>query len=369
MRRGSVSIVGLAKNAGKTEVLNYILGRVAEVRQLATGAPRHTAGAAANIAVTSIGLDGERVDQVKRTPKPEIELAEGMVFTTSETHFRQKRLAAEVLDVGGRGGGDTAGEVRETALGRLVTARALTAGKVILSGPSDTDSLRRLIAGMGRFGVKTVLVDGALSRLSHGSPAVTEGMVLVTGAAVSHNIERLVRETKYVFDRTGLPVVETSLGERLAGLEGGVWVIDGAGEVHDAGMRSALTIGAGVDAAVSERAGGKGGTGPGGDIFRLGTTVFVPGVVSERLLEQLRVQKNVADIQLIVRDFTRIFATPETYCSFLARGGRVSVLQRSEVLAVCVNPTSPEGYRLDSARLVARMSEALGVPVYDVRRL
>ncbi len=116
LRHGSVSIVGLAKNAGKTEVLNYVLGRVG--------------GRAARVAVTSIGLDGETVDQVKRTPKPEIVIPEGMVFTTSETHYRQKRLVAEVLDVG----------VRDTALGRLITARALTGGKVLLSGPSDTAS-------------------------------------------------------------------------------------------------------------------------------------------------------------------------------------------------------------------------------------
>lgn len=329
LRRGSVSIVGLAKNAGKTEVLNYVL--------------RNVGGASARVAVTSIGLDGEAVDQVKRTPKPEIEIPGGMVFTTSETHYRQKRLVAEVLDVGGR----------ETALGRLVTARALTGGKVLLSGPSDTASVRELIGGMGRFGVKTVLVDGALSRLSHGSPAVTEAMVLVTGASVSGNIPKLVRETKYVYDRTQLPAVDAELYGKLAGIENGVWAVDGAGTVHDLGVRSVLMLE--QDAA--------------GDIFRFGMTIYVPGVVSEKLLEQLRVQKNVGGTRLIVRDFTRIFASSDTYYSYLARGGRIAVLQRSEVLAVCVNPVSPEGYRLDGGELAERMREALGVAVYDVKRM
>jgi hypothetical protein len=366
LRRGSVSIVGLAKNAGKTEVLNYVIRRVAE----SSSGTVDPAGAA-RVAVTSIGLDGETTDQVKRTPKPEIELPEGMIFTTSETHYRQKRLVAEILDVGRR----------ETALGRLVTARALTAGKVILSGPSDTASVKELIDGMGRFGVGTVLVDGALSRLSHGSPAVTEGMVLVTGAAVSGSIPRLVRETRYVYDRTQLQTVDAALAGRLAELEGGVWAVEGADNgsrngdsgdgneggnegdregdgkgggkggtvrVHDLGVKSVLTLG-------------------GEDIFRFGRTLYVPGVVSERLLEQLRVQENAGEIRLIVRDFTRIFATAGTYYSFLARGGRIDVLQRSEVLAVCVNPTSPEGFRLDARELTARLKEALGVKVYDVR--
>ena len=329
LRRQSVSIVGLAKNAGKTEALNYVLRRVGD--------------RAARVAVTSIGLDGESVDQVRRTPKPEIEIPEGMVFTTSETHYRQKRLVAEVLDVGGR----------ETALGRLVTARALTAGKVLLSGPSDTASVRTLIGGMDRFGVETTLVDGALSRLSHGSPAVTEAMVLVTGAAVSGNIQKLVHETKYVYDRTQLPAVDEGLATRLGTIEGGAWAVDAEGGVHDLGVRSVLMLE--KDAA--------------GDIFRFGTTLYVPGVVSEKLLEQLRVQKNVGETRLIVRDFTRIFAASETYYSYLARGGTIGVLQRSEVLAVCVNPVSPEGYRLDSEELIVRMREALGVQVYDVKRM
>jgi hypothetical protein len=211
-------------------------------------------------------------------------------------------LVAEVLDVGRR----------ETALGKLVTARALTGGKIVLSGPSDTASLGGIIGGMGRFGVATVLVDGALSRRSHASPAVTEAMVLVTGAAVSAGIDELVRRTKFVHDLTQLPLATEPL--------------------------------------------------PGG-------ATWVEGMLGEQMLERLRIDKRVGETHLVVRDFTRIFASPVTFYSYLARGGRLSVLRRSDVIAVCVNPVSPGGYRLDSERLVARLGEALGVKVYDVMKL
>lgn len=327
LRRGSVSIVGLAKNAGKTEVLNYVLRE----------APRRVCGC--KVAVTSIGLDGESTDQVCRTPKPEIEVYEGMIFVTSETHYRQKRLVAEVLGVSGR----------ETSLGRLVTARAMTTGKVILSGPPDTASLKELIAEVKRFGVRTTIVDGALSRLSHGSPAVTDAMVLVTGAAVSGNIPRLVHETKYVYDRIRLEAVGDETYRKLAPIESGVWAVDEAGGVHDLGIRSVLA------------------SDPGRDIFRYGNTIYAAGAVSDKLLEELRMQKR--DMVLIIRDFTRIFAAMQNYYAFLAKGGRIRVLQRSELLAVCVNPVSPEGYRLDPDALVAAMEQSLGVSVYDVMRM
>lgn len=136
----------------------------------------------------SIGIDGENRDQVCQTPKPEIIVPEGMIFVTSEKHYRERRLVAEIMEI----------DDHRTALGRLVIARAKTSGKVLLSGPADTAGLKSLIRHMKDFGVRTTLVDGALSRLSLASPTVTEAMVLATGAAVSGNIRELVRRTRYV---------------------------------------------------------------------------------------------------------------------------------------------------------------------------
>ena len=68
----SMSIVGLEKNTGKTECLNYILKRL-----------EHSGK---QLALTSIGIDGESVDQVSLTQKPEIELFENLIFVTSEKH-------------------------------------------------------------------------------------------------------------------------------------------------------------------------------------------------------------------------------------------------------------------------------------------
>lgn len=147
---GSLAIVGLEKNTGKTECLNYILGQLG--------------GQAERFALTSVGIDGESRDQVCQTAKPEIEIPEGMIFVTSEKHYREKRLAAEVLDV----------SLERTALGRLITARAKMSGKLLLSGPSDTAGLKALIDLLKSRGVGTTIVDGALSRLSLASPAVTE---------------------------------------------------------------------------------------------------------------------------------------------------------------------------------------------------
>jgi hypothetical protein len=69
----------------------------------------------------------------------------------------------------------------------------------------------------------------------------------------------------------------------------------------------------------------------------------------------------------VVRDFTKIFLTPMTYNSFVNVRRKITVLQKSKLIAVCVNPTSPNGIVLDSEKLCNALSEAIKLPVYDLR--
>ncbi len=324
----SLSIVGLEKNTGKTECLNYVLGRIKETGK--------------HVALTSIGIDGERRDLVTNTHKPEIRIYNGMIFVSAEKHYLQRRVTSEILEVS---------EVH-TAMGRLVTARALGTGKVLLSGPPDTHNLKVLIAGMRHFNTDLTIVDGAVSRLSLASPAVTEGMVLATGAAVSANIPELVRKTRFVVDLINLPEVETAVRQKLEEIDAGIYAIDKDGGVHDLNIRSVFML-----ENEKER------------IFSKGSRLFVAGATSDNLFSFLRMQKNAADIELIVKDFTRIFATPEAYFSFIRKGGKVKVVSKTRLLAVCINPLSPQGYRLSSDDLGAAMQQELQMPVYDVKKL
>lgn len=323
---GSLAVVGLEKNTGKTECLNYILRNLRKTGR--------------QFALTSIGIDGENRDQVCQTPKPEIEVPEGMIFVTSEKHYREKRLVAEILDLPGE----------RTALGRLVVARACLPGKVLLSGPATTAGLKVLIRQLAARGVHTTIVDGALSRLSLASPAITDAMILATGAAVSGNIPELVRKTRYVYELIALGEVEKNLQRQLDPIEKGVWAIDAEGKTWDLQLPSVFMLEKST-----------------ADIFRYGHRLYVAGAVSDKLLYFLRAQKE--PVELVIRDFTRVFASPEAYYAFLRKGGLLRVLHRSKLLAVTINPQSPAGVVLDTLRLQEALEENLGIPVYDVRRI
>ena len=324
LRYDSLSIVGLEKNTGKTECLKYVLDRL----------PVQTK----RIAVTSIGIDGETVDQVTRTQKPEIVLREGMYFGTSETHYRQRRLVSELIDVSDE----------NTSLGRVVTARALTGGKILLSGPSSASSLRRWMGDMRRLGIDLVIIDGALSRMSSASPAVSQSMILATGAAYSANINTLVSKTAHVVDLVNLELTSEKNRDTLSLLDKGLWFIDKQGQLHPLDTMTSLSK----------------------DIHFQGMedceTLYVAGALVDGFLEKVRKNKNLKQVELVVRDFTKIFVTPQQFRLFIKAGGRISVLQKSKLIAVTVNPTSPSGYVLDSDTLCARLSEAIRLPVYDL---
>jgi len=324
----SVSVVGLEKNTGKTECLNYILKRLKSSEK--------------QIAVTSIGVDGEDVDRLYHNTKPEITLYDEMVFVTSEKHYREKRLTAEITDVSSR----------KTVLGRLVTARVKSSGKVLLSGPPDTLWLQKILQTMKERHIDLTLVDGALSRLSLASPAITDAMILTTGASLSENLAKLLQITAFACKMMALEEVEPLLKQQLEPIEKGIWAIDDAGKIHDLNIPSVFGMG--------ERS---------GEIFKHGNTIFVSGAISDNLLNNLRIQPQSKEMTLIVKDFSKAFLSEDTYKAFVNHGGVIKVLRKTKLIAVCVNPVAPSGRRFDSDELQQKMKEILDVPVYDVRGL
>jgi hypothetical protein len=324
LKHDSLSIVGLEKNTGKTECLKYVLDNLPVESK--------------RIAVTSIGIDGETVDQVTRTQKPEISLREGTYFGTSEMHYRQRRLVAELIDVSDE----------TTSLGRVVTARAVTGGKILLSGPSSASSLKRWMGQMRQHGIDLVIIDGALSRLSSASPAVSQSMILATGAAYSANISTLVQKTAHVVDLVNLDLTSRDNIDKLASIDKGVWFVDDQGTLHDLNALTSLSQEIHFDG------------------VEHCSTLYVAGALVGSFLEKVRQNKNLRQVEIVVRDFTKVFVTPQQFKLFLKGGGRISVMQRSKLIAVTVNPTSPSGYVLDSDTLCAKLSEAIGLPVYDL---
>ena len=264
LKFSSLSIIGMEKNTGKTECLNYIINRINEINSQHLYKNGHLC-----VAITSIGIDGENIDQVTKTHKPEIELNTGMLFVTSEKHYRIRKLVSEIVAL----------SERKTSLGRLVTAKVIHPGKVILSGPSTTQWLRNVITTLPNYGANLTIVDGALSRKSSGSPVLTESLILTTGAAVSPHIPELVKKTKFIFQLINLPpfISESDfLVDELKDIETGIFAIDKQNQIHNLSIPSSLLLEKYKD-----------------KLFEFGHTLFIAGAVADNLLNLLKIQKEI----------------------------------------------------------------------------
>lgn len=327
----SCSIVGLEKNTGKTECFNYVMQRLPldKIR----------------VAVSSIGIDGETTDQVTKTAKPEIFLREGVYFGTSEKHYLTKLLTSELLEISDE----------NTSLGNIVIGKALTPGKLLLSGPSSTNGLRRWMNKMQKYDIDLTIIDGALSRLSLASPAVSESMILATGAAYSANINTLVQKTAFVVQMINLELTSQENYDTFIDINNGVWAIDADNDFEkklvDLKVASSLSININTEG------------------LKKCKTLYVSGALTDNFVNHIRQNKIFNETEIVVRDFTKIFLTPMTYNTFVNGKRKITVLQKSKLIAVCVNPTSPNGIVLDSEKLCKTLSEAINLPVYDLKKV
>jgi hypothetical protein len=335
LKYSSLSIIGMEKNTGKTECLNYILNRIASINQ-------NTPDSHISVAITSIGIDGESIDQISKTKKPEIYLSPKTIFVTTENFFKSKTLIAEIINV----------SERKTSLGRLVTAKTITPGKVIISGPPTVLRLEEFMNEMKLLNIQLSIVDGALSRKSLGSPALTEALLLTTGAAVSPYMPELLKKTKYFLQLINLKLcnlIKDDLRNNLKYLESGIYAVISDTEFVNLQIPSALLIHQYKN-----------------NLFQYGSFFYIPGAITDQILNFLRIQKDIKKTILLVKDFTKIFASSESINSFVKAGGTIQLLLKNKLIALCVNPTAPSGFSYDSELLCATLSNEFKIPVFDI---
>ena len=102
------------------------------------------------------------------------------------------------------------------------------------------------------------------------------------------------------------------------------------------------------------------------ELFSHGTTLFISGILTDMMLNFLRMQPEVKNSIIVIKDFTKVFVTPMNLRLFTSKGGQLRVLKRPNLLAVTVNPVAPSGFSLPSQVLVDAIQKVFDVPVVDV---
>lgn len=324
----SVSIIGMCKNAGKTTALNHMIRSLSENGE--------------TLALTSIGRDGEDKDLVTGTKKPGIYVAEGtLVATAAELVVRHSDVTREILDATGI----------STPMGDVVILRARSDGSIQLAGPSLTSQLARVRDDFFRFGADKVIIDGALSRKTLCSRAVTEATVLCTGASYSRSLETVVEDTAYHCDILTLP--ETKDGA----LREAVDALEDPRATLIVGENGVFTVPDGM--AVADALRQKEAQGA--------RAVFFGGAVSDFQMKPLIMSnESLKGLSFVARDASKILLKRDNFEKLGRRGVSLQVLENVNLAAVTVNPFSAYGFHFHKDELLEKMRERVNLPVINV---
>lgn len=166
-----IGILGTAKNTGKTTTFNFLLEWLNQK--------------GIKVGLTSIGYDGEDVDNITGLPKPRIFIQkENIIATAKQCLFSiEEKKDFEIIEK----------TAVHTALGEVILAKGLTEGLVVLAGPNKGKDLKLIIQKLKEQKVEIILVDGALNRMI---PLIyCDALILATGASRDTDIDNLVEET------------------------------------------------------------------------------------------------------------------------------------------------------------------------------
>ena len=326
----TLAVMGMTKNTGKTVALNHLLAQAAAA-QVAVG-------------VTSIGRDGEDRDMVFFIPKPPILVWPGTLVATARATLQRAKVRWKLIDATGIA----------SPMGEVLVVKVLEYGEMEIAGASRSSDQLKVIARLKQCGAAQVFLDGALGRSHHASPAIANGVVLATGAAIGGGIQDVLRKTRDRLAILGIaqaPQVTRTVCEPVFAHGGvGLWDHQGAPLflADIATLNAADTLLRYAEAAPA--------------------TIALSGAVGRSLWRALgTLATRHPGLTVVVNDGTKLFVEATDLAEFRKRGAQVLAYRGIHMTGITLNPFSPLGGSFDAQEFLSAAQEAFaGYSVSDV---
>ncbi|MGM0378155.1 MAG: hypothetical protein ACQEQE_00295 [Bacillota bacterium] len=304
-----ISIIGLAKNAGKTEVLNSLLEEGFEKK--------------IKIGVTSIGRDGEKKDSVTNTSKPEIFVEPETIIVTLDFYVKKSDAEIEILKI----------LDSKSYLGTYIVGKVRSSGTIQLAGPNSTKRIKKICEFMLSIGCQKVFIDGALNRISSSAPHISDSAIIATGAAVSNQMDKVVKKTLHQIHLFNLPDVSSIFNQVMTNFilkKDTICLINKDEEIIDLNLKTGLNN---FEKIIKE-------------IDNSTKFIIFPGSLTGQMVKKIY-SYGYTNIDYIVKDTTKLFISEKLLNEFLNLKINFYVYKSIEVLALTINPFSPQGYHFD----------------------
>ena len=308
----AVAVAGLAKNTGKTVTFNRLV------------AEAHKAGF--KLGLTSIGRDGEKIDAVFKIKKPPVLVPRGSLVVVWDAFLAEKRKALNPLLTLGK----------QRFYGELLLARVEEEEEIELAGPITNKELLLVLQKFAWYGVDLTVVDGAIDRLTFAG--LTDGLILATGAVLGASLQEIAEKTFFRVKVITLPPTNFADYPQQGYFNGRWQELPGQSLLGEMAVIKSLPQ----------------------DTLAL----KINGALTDTLLNHLRRMGSFPEI--IINSPAHFFASSGVFNAYLARGGKISVVNSLKLLAVTVNPQGIN-YSFSSEQLCEAVKNKLGdIPVLDV---
>lgn len=314
----AIGIVGLAKNTGKTTTLNYLINQY-----------QHEV-----LGLTSIGLDGEPLDQVNFMPKPKIMVYPNMVVATAKECLTHSLAKIEIIQ--------TTSLI--TALGPIMIGRVKEAGTIMLAGPTTNREMNHLLSMLKHY-VKRIFVDGAFNRMTFSSIRELDGMVLATGAAFSPVMQETIDKTAFIvqlfslrpskqhYDIQGSMMINTDHQTYSSSIKSLGWF-----------EKTLKTIKEPI------------------------RWIYVKGAITERLMHVM-LETRVSGIRLLIDDPTKMLIHHSWMNQIKKMNVDIHVLKSIPLLWITMNPWSPDTKGYDESLFYHGLKDVIAIKIDNVKRL
>jgi len=283
-----IGVVGTAKNTGKTTTLSALMEE---------GIKRGF-----KVGLTSIGYDGEEIDNVTLLPKPRLNVVKGSIVATSEQCLKTAQAKVRIIEQTNL----------SISLGDVFIAEITEPGLIVLAGPNKRSPLEDVLQKL-KEKVDFILIDGAMNRIVPLMSA--EGLVFATGAARTTNLKKLAEEMYAIYEIFSYPSInrETSKTNQIKKK----YISENVVIISRNNIKKELSISSILDKSdakslISE-------------LSKEAEIIIIPGIVAQKPLEMIA--KHLITLK---RKFEIIFSNPT---SLLVAGEPLAIKKNLNILS------------------------------------
>jgi hypothetical protein len=230
-----------------------------------------------------------------------------------------------------------------TALGNVILVEITKEGQILVAGPATKQQMISAVKVIQKYKPFKILIDGALYRKSIASRDVSDGIIFVTGASYSSDINIVVDTTKQIIDqyRKNNQNVPLKLYENIH--ENIITYNEKTDTIREFKVRLLNN-----EQKILEM------------IDKDITYIYIPGALTDRIAGVLIKHHNeLKNLSIIIQDSSFVLLSPKQYTNLEKIGIQLHVLKPIKILFVAYNPTSPFNYSFDNLEFRALLRDKL----------